>query len=61
MPFKGLEFFADVKRKVVKSHRNFYTSPCQLFVLENFRIRFISHAKMKVFFINVQVTELPQF
>ena len=56
MPFKGLAFFADVKRKVVKTHRNFYTSLCLFFVLENFRIRFISHAKMKVFFINLQVT-----
>ena len=67
MLFKELAFFADFKRKVVKTQRhvydysakswgNFYASPCIIIAFENFRIRFIFQTKMKVFFINVQVT-----
>ena len=66
MPLKELAFFADVKRKVAKTNghtitvpklmENYYTSPCLFIVFENFRICFILHAKIKVFFINVKVT-----
>ena len=65
MPFKELVFFADVKRKVAKTHRhtsaknyhgNFYTSPCLFIAFENFQIRCILHAKVEVFYINVKMT-----
>ena len=55
MPFKELAFFADVKRKVAKTHGHTITAPklmviitlvrAYLFVFENFRICFILHAK----------------
>ena len=60
MPFKGLTFFVDAKRKVAKtqiydysaqSYGNFYTSPCLFIVF--FQIRFILHARINVFYINV--------
>ena len=66
MPFKGLAFFAHVKKK----HRYkitapkvmvFYTSPCIFIVFKNFQIRFILHAKLKVFYINVKVTYISKF
>ena len=59
MPFKELVFFADAKRKVVKTHRrdysaksygNFYTSLCLFIVFENFRICLILHADFFFFF-----------
>ena len=57
MPFKGLAFFADVKRKVVKTHSNFYTSLCLFFVLENFFALISFHTqKLQFSFINAQVT-----
>ena len=65
MPFKELAFFADVKREVLKTQRHmvtapnvlaFYQSSCLYIVFENFQIRFILQAKIKVFFINVKVT-----
>ena len=66
MPLKGQAFFSDAKRKSgqntqtynhsAKSHGNFYTSPCIFTVFKNFQIRFMLHAKIKVFYINVKVT-----
>ena len=66
MPFKGLAFFADVERKVAKTHRHTVTTPkvmviftqvrAYLLCLKTVKIRFILHAKIKVFYINVKVT-----
>ena len=61
MPFQELAYFTDVKRKAVKTQRHTITAPWLFIVFENFRIRFILHAKVKVFFMNVKVTLLPQF
>ena len=59
MSFKELAFFADVKRKVFKTHRHtiiaqrlWYFTQVRAFLLclKTFEFRFILHAKNQVFF-----------
>ena len=66
MPFKELAFFADVKRKVVKTHKHTITAPkalvnftqvrAYLLCLKTFELVSFYMQKIKVFFINVKVT-----